>query len=113
MRQACSPSWRVWSRPVSARRGCGCACARRRRRCPRAAVLNLVAPLGITTRLLLDAGLDAIGVCELPRVTLEGWIAATATAAGNTSFRYAGLNHLGWFWDVRAGQVDVLARATE
>ncbi len=57
-----------------------------------ARVLNLMAPLGITTRVLLDGGVDAVGLCELPLVTLR--------AHGATSFRYGGLNHLGWFWDM-------------
>lgn len=63
-----------------------------RARAPAAAVWNLVAPLGVTTRCLLDAGCDAVGVCELPLVTRERW-ALPADAVG-----YAGLNHLGWFW---------------
>lgn len=63
-----------------------------RARAPAAAVWNLVAPLGVTTRLLLDAGCDAVGVCELPLVTRERW-AVPAAEVG-----YAGLNHLGWFW---------------
>jgi 6-phospho-beta-glucosidase len=73
---------------------------------PRAPVLNLVAPLGVTTRLLLDEGIEAIGVCELPGVTLEALAAGGAIEA-----RYAGLNHLGWFWDIRSGSGDALARA--
>ncbi len=59
---------------------------------PNAAVWNLVAPLGITTRCLLDAGVDAVGVCELPLVTRERWRIA------DDELGYAGLNHLGWFW---------------
>jgi 6-phospho-beta-glucosidase len=61
-----------------------------RRSCPSATVWNLVAPLGITTRLLLDEGLRAVGVCELPLVTRE--------ALGGGPCSYVGLNHLGWFW---------------
>jgi len=64
-----------------------------RRGCPRAAVYNLVAPLGITTRVLVEAGLDALGVCELPLVTLESW-----SARPPGPFGYVGLNHAGWFW---------------
>lgn len=63
-----------------------------RARAPKATVWNLVAPLGITTRCLLDAGLDAVGVCELPLVTRERWGLAA------NELGYAGLNHLGWFW---------------
>ena len=76
-----------------------------RRACPRAAVYNLVAPLGITTRVLVEEGLDALGVCELPLVTLESW---TGRRIGDVRFGYVGLNHAGWFWDVAppAGLVD-------
>jgi 6-phospho-beta-glucosidase len=81
------------------------------RRCPAALVCNLVAPLGLTTRLLLEHGLEAVGVCELPEVTLCQLAAAAHVAAEAVRFEYAGLNHLGWFWNVRAGAVDVLDRA--
>ena len=63
-------------------------------RCPSAWILNMMAPLGVTTRALLDAGLRAVGVCELPAVTLKG------LGSGPDRARYGGLNHLGWFWDV-------------
>ncbi len=36
-------------------------------------VLNLMAPLGVTTRLLVERGLRAVGLCELPAVTEAGW----------------------------------------
>lgn len=78
---------------------------------PHATVWNLVAPLGLTTRLLLDAGLDAVGVCELPLLTLERLAAAAGADLDGVTFAYAGLNHLGWFWDVRSQGDDVLARA--
>ena len=66
-----------------------------RRGCPRALICNLVAPLGITTRLLLDEGLNAVGVCELPAVTLAELV---GPAGDGGDLQYAGLNHLGWFW---------------
>jgi 6-phospho-beta-glucosidase len=77
---------------------------------PATRVINLMAPLGITTRVLLDHGLDAIGVCELPLVTLETWLGGAEDAAVDASWRYGGLNHLGWFWDVRENGQDVLRR---
>jgi 6-phospho-beta-glucosidase len=80
------------------------------RAAPRARVINLMAPLGLTTRFLLEQGLDTVGLCELPMSTLESWLGATGHAAGEASWRYAGLNHLGWFWDVRAGGQDILRR---
>lgn len=66
------------------------------REAPSAHVLNLMAPLGVTTRLLVERGLRAIGLCELPTVTLARW---RATAGGEApALHYAGLNHLGFFW---------------
>jgi 6-phospho-beta-glucosidase len=75
---------------------------------PAARILNLMAPLGITTRLLLDQGLDAIGLCELPLLTLEAWLARAGNPDPRPSWRYGGLNHLGWFWEVPNGGRDLL-----
>jgi 3-dehydroquinate synthase len=73
-----------------------------RQRAPDAVVLNLVAPLGLTTRVLLERGVDAVGVCELPGVTGR----ALRTALGERSrLAYAGFNHLGWFWPLDVGAV--------
>jgi 6-phospho-beta-glucosidase len=79
-----------------------------RRVSPEARVINLMAPLGITTRLLLDRGLAASGVCELPLVTLESWLANLNGSSSGATWRYGGLNHLGWFWNVRMSDQDVL-----
>ena len=58
---------------------------------PEAKVINMLAPLATTTRLLCDAGIDAVGICELPITTEEQF-------GGNADlFDYAGVNHLGWF----------------
>jgi 6-phospho-beta-glucosidase len=66
---------------------------------PGARVLNLMAPLGVTTRLLAERGCLAVGLCELPGVTLARWTAAAGpAAAGAPPLCYAGLNHLGCFW---------------
>jgi 6-phospho-beta-glucosidase len=80
-----------------------------RRIAPAARVLNLMAPLGITTRFLLERGLDAFGICELPLVTMESWLARVGASATEAKWRYGGLNHLGWFWEVRFGDQDLLA----
>jgi len=80
---------------------------------PAARILNLMAPLGATTRLLLEQGLDAVGLCELPLVTIETWLDQASASAGRATWRYGGLNHLGWFWDVRDGDEDVLARIAD
>jgi 6-phospho-beta-glucosidase len=62
---------------------------------PGARVLNLMAPLGVTTRLLVERGHRAVGLCELPAVTLARWQAGVGEAP---PLAYAGLNHLGFWW---------------
>jgi 6-phospho-beta-glucosidase len=80
-----------------------------KRGAPHADVFNLVAPLGITTRLFHDEGLRAVGVCELPLVTLETW---AERPLSELHFDYAGLNHVGWLWNVRGPNGEfVIARA--
>jgi 6-phospho-beta-glucosidase len=66
------------------------------RTAPDAWILNMVAPLGVTTRCLLDLGLRTIGVCELPAVTERRLTAASRLPAA--ALHYAGFNHWGWFW---------------
>ena len=79
---------------------------------PGAAVLNMMAPLGVTTRLLVERGHRAVGLCELPAVTLARW----THASGSTQpLCYAGMNHLGFWWspDMRAEAHPVLRAAIE
>ena len=64
---------------------------------PNAKLLNLMAPLGLTTRFLTMQKRDVIGVCELPAVTLE-LLLNLCPKLSQQSLCYAGLNHLGWFW---------------
>lgn len=73
-------------------------------RAPGARVLNLMAPLGVTTRLLVERGLAAVGLCELPTVTEARWRAEADRAGGPLA--YAGLNHLGFFWSEEEGPLD-------
>ncbi len=63
---------------------------------PDAWILNMVAPLGVTTRLLLDSGLRTVGVCELPAVTERRL--REAACLDNVRLQYGGFNHWGWFW---------------
>lgn len=68
-----------------------------RRVAPRAVVLNLMAPLGVTTRALHEEGVAATGLCELPLVTWAAW-RERLPGDGALDVDYAGLNHLGFFW---------------
>ncbi len=99
-----------------------------RREAPDAWVANLMAPLGMTTRALQEAGVAATGLCELPLLTLQGWLASVheelGAAHGTDDLDYAGLNHLGFFWPrsergakwlaalARAGAIDPQLLAT-
>ncbi|MBL8839996.1 MAG: hypothetical protein JNL90_00525 [Planctomycetes bacterium] len=85
-----------------------------RREAPAATVVNLMAPLGMTTRALHEGGVAATGLCELPLLTLRSWRASgdapaaelapalahppAPAADGADDLDYAGLNHLGFFW---------------
>jgi 6-phospho-beta-glucosidase len=70
---------------------------------PAARVLNLMAPLGVTTRLLLERGLSAVGLCELPAVTLRRW---QARAGAAPPLGFAGINHLAFFWPLAGAALD-------
>jgi 6-phospho-beta-glucosidase len=59
---------------------------------PEAVVLNMAAPLGVTTRAFWDAGVACTGLCELPLV-----IEAQLRSHGAGPLRYLGFNHLGVF----------------
>ena len=83
-----------------------------RKHAPGAVVLNMTAPLGLTTRQLIEEGLNAIGVCELPAVTAAKLIGDGPAAALPEGLRYGGLNHLGWFWPASPKGEALLAVAT-
>ena len=80
---------------------------------PGAVILNMTAPLGLTTRQLIEAGLNAIGVCELPAVTAAKLVGDGPAAALAQGLHYGGLNHLGWFWPISASGEALLAAATD
>jgi 6-phospho-beta-glucosidase len=79
---------------------------------PAAHVLNLMAPLGVTTRLLIERRLAAVGLCELPEVTVSRW---QARAGAGSPLGFAGLNHLAFFWPLTGAALDhpVLRAAAE
>lgn len=70
---------------------------------PDALVVNMVAPLGVTTSVVSDAGVQVVGVCELPTLTwerLERFVAPADRPSLRASTSFGGLNHLSWFWPV-------------
>jgi 6-phospho-beta-glucosidase len=80
------------------------------KRCPRAKVLLMTAPLSLLVRCARTAfpALDVVGICELPWVTLRSVCASLNVKIGDVEFSYAGVNHLGWFDELRVGAVDLI-----
>lgn len=74
---------------------------------PDALVWNLVAPLGVTTRVLHEQGLRVWGLCELPQVTARRL--AAAVPSSDRPLHVGGLNHLSWCW-TDLGPDDTLLR---
>lgn len=64
--------------------------------CPGAWVLNLTNPLSVTTARMIQAGVKCIGVCELPRVTVQKAAAVLGEDPKGATWSYAGLNHRGF-----------------
>ncbi|HEY4234387.1 MAG TPA: hypothetical protein VGM76_13225 [Lacipirellulaceae bacterium] len=65
---------------------------------PDVIAINLVAPLGMTTRVLLEQGLNAVGLCELPITTERALRKTLPPDKSVQALNFTGLNHLGWFW---------------
>jgi 6-phospho-beta-glucosidase len=81
------------------------------RECPSARVILMTSPVGVLARCALNAypALRLAGICELPWTTLCGACAAVGVDARDATFEYAGVNHLGWFWQVYSSDRDVVA----
>jgi 6-phospho-beta-glucosidase len=65
---------------------------------PKVIAINMVAPLGAPTRVLLDHGVKAIGLCELPITTERALRKTFPSDRFDHPLCFTGLNHLGWFW---------------
>ncbi len=81
--------------------------------CPDAWVLNLTNPLSLTTSLLSRHVRRCLGLCELPRVTLEFAARRLRLAPERLSWSYSGLNHRGFLHDVSVDGADVLPSLAE
>ena len=71
----------------------------------------MTSPVGVLTRCALDAFPDVrlAGICELPWTTLNDACNAVGIDGRDASFAYAGVNHLGWLWQVSAAGRDIVA----
>lgn len=76
--------------------------------CPRAIVILLTAPLSPLVRASLNyVDLNLVGICELPWTTLKGICASLGLQPCEVQADYLGVNHLGWFFNIRAGSRDL------
>ena len=80
---------------------------------PGAWFLNMTNPLGILLSALGEVeGLRAVGLCELPGLTLEKALRLAGVPGGAEEVEkdYLGLNHQGWFVRIRFQGEDLLPR---
>jgi 6-phospho-beta-glucosidase len=75
---------------------------------PAALVVNMINPLSISTAMLSSAGLNVVGICELPTVTLTKIARECSCSVDDVSFDYTGFNHRGFFFDLKRGKVDLI-----
>ena len=78
------------------------------RYCPRAFVILLTTPLSPLVRASLKhTGLNLVGICELPWTTLEELSHSLGLQTSEVQADYLGVNHLGWFFNIRSGAHDL------
>ena len=77
--------------------------------CPRAFVILLTSPLSPLVRASLKyADLNLLGICELPHTTLQELSRCLGLNDSEVEADYLGVNHLGWFFNIRSGSRDLL-----
>jgi 6-phospho-beta-glucosidase len=79
-----------------------------RRSAPDALVLNLTNPASMVHRVLAEAGLSAITVCDAPLVLARRLGALLGLADAAVATRYVGLNHCGWLTGIEIDDRDRL-----
>jgi 6-phospho-beta-glucosidase len=76
---------------------------------PHTLVVMLTSPVGLLVRAsLAHANLNVVGICELPWTTLQNLSRAANRHPTDLKADYFGLNHLGWFFNIRSGSVDLI-----
>lgn len=78
---------------------------------PQALVLMVSSPVGILVRAsrICFPGLRCYGICEVPYVCLREVCCAIGHNWTDAEYNYLGVNHLGWLYDVRAQNRDLVA----
>jgi 6-phospho-beta-glucosidase len=74
-----------------------------RKLAPEARIVDFTNPVGIVTRALLDAGHDAVGLCNVAIGFQRRFARHAGVAPGQVTLDHFGLNHLTW---IRGVQVD-------
>ena len=82
-----------------------------RRISPEARIVDFTNPVGIVTRALLDAGHDAVGLCNVAIGFQRRFAAKLGVAPSKVRLEHVGLNHLTWERAVLVDGVDVLPGA--
>jgi len=72
-----------------------------RKHAPNARIVDFTNPVGIVTRALLDAGHDAVGLCNVAIGFQRRFAAAYGVTADQVALDHVGLNHLTWIRGVR------------
>jgi 6-phospho-beta-glucosidase len=76
---------------------------------PQALVIMLTSPVGLLVRAsLAHTNLNVVGICELPWTTLQKLSGSVNRRPGDLNADYFGLNHLGWFFNIRSGSIDLI-----
>jgi 6-phospho-beta-glucosidase len=76
---------------------------------PRAFVIMLTSPLSLLVRAALaHTKLNVVGICELPWATLQKMSCLVGLQTRNVQADYFGVNHLGWFFNIRSRSEDLI-----
>jgi 6-phospho-beta-glucosidase len=79
-----------------------------RKHAPNARIVDFTNPVGIVTRALLDAGHDAVGLCNVAIGFQRRFAAASGVRPDQVELDHVGLNHLTWIRGVRIGGAERL-----
>jgi len=74
-----------------------------RKHAPNARIVDFTNPVGIVTRALLDAGHDAVGLCNVAIGFQRRFASAYGVTADQVALDHVGLNHLTWIRGVQIG----------